>query len=192
MSNSNPFTGDWHSDNYIMCDILSQVNFYSGTERKNMLKVSPKIGGSMLYGTTWKSYLAPGRTRTPSPYKNLYYTKVVDDYPELDYIFKQFAMIHFPLFEFDQVQMNKNFECPPHKDSSNIGQSVLCCFGEYKNGETMVEYEDHTMCYDAREKPVMFDGSKYLHWVEKVHEGDRYSLVFFKNNKKKRVEKKSN
>ena len=49
----------------------------------------------------------------------------------------------------------------------------------------MVQYENETISYDAREKPVMFDGSKYLHWVEQVHEGDRYSLVFFKNNKKK-------
>ena len=178
------FTGEWYADNAIMTDILDEVEFYSGTERKQMV-YTPKGNGSMLYGYTWKGYLSPTKNRTPSIYKGLYHTKVKDEYPELEKVFREFASWYFPDFNFLQVQMNKNFPCPPHFDSSNVGQSVLCCFGNYKKGRTFVQYDDETIKkYDPRQAPIRFDGSKFLHWVEPF-EGDRYSLVFFNNIKRK-------
>ena len=60
---TNYFTGDWEQDSAIMYDILEQIEFYSGTERKNMIYVPQKIGGSMLYGVTWKKYLSPEKDR---------------------------------------------------------------------------------------------------------------------------------
>lgn len=191
MTNYQYFIGDYYSDLCIMESYISQVKFYSGTERKQMLKKQdikhPKDGGSMLYGTTWKKYLSPTKNRTQSPWKNLYYTKVVDLHPELDSIFKEFASIYFPDFSYDQVQMNKNYPCGPHKDSKNIGESVLVCFGDYIGGETCIKFGDkdyETEVFDGKSSWIMFDGSKYLHWV-RPFEGNRYSLVFFKNNKKK-------
>ena len=181
------FTGHWHSDNYIMTDILEQIDFYSGTERKTLLKKQnikhPKDGGSMLYGTTWRGYLSPTKSRTPSPYKGLYYTKIVDLHPDLGDIFKEFATFYFDGFVFDQVQMNKNYGVGRHKDSKNIGNSVLVCFGCYSGGDTIVEYENETVHYKPNERPVIFNGSKYYHYVQEFT-GDRYSLVFFKNNRK--------
>ena len=97
------FIGEWFADNAIMRSYLDEVKFYSGTERRKMLNVPPSIGGSMLYGLTWRGYLAPGRTRTPSIYPKLYKTKVMDDYPELEEIFKEFASIYFPAFKWGQV-----------------------------------------------------------------------------------------
>ena len=177
------FTGEWYSDSAIMTGFLEEVEFYSGTERKKMLNVSKKIGGSMLYGTTWRSYLTKTRTRTKCEETGLYKTKVYDEHPELKGIFKEFATLHFPNFKYEQVQMNKNFTCPPHKDSKNIGESVLCCFGDYTGGDTCIDFESKTRTYNSRLGPVRFDGSKYLHWV-KPFEGTRYSLVFFTNSKK--------
>ena len=180
------FTGDWDADNYIMTEILSTIDYYSGTERKKMLK-TPKGTGSMLYGYTWRGYLSPTKNRTPSPYIGLYQTKVVDENPLLEEVFKEFADIYFPDFYYSQVQMNKNFPCPPHKDSKNIGESVLCCFGDYEGGKTVVKINDDSLVkFDARERPITFNGSEYLHWVEEV-KGDRYSLVFFNNLKKLRL-----
>ncbi len=174
------FSGDWYADNYIMTEILSTVDFYSGTERRKMLK-TPKGNGSMLYGYTWKSYLSPTKNRTPSQYKGLWHTKVKDLYPDLEDVFNEFASIYFPDFNFLQVQMNKNFPCPPHFDSKNIGESVLCCFGNYKGGRTFVQYDDNIVKkLDPRAAPCRFNGSKFLHWVE-PYEGDRYSLVFYSN-----------
>lgn len=184
------FTGDWEDDNLIMEQILDQVEFYSGTERRKMLKVSPKIGGSMLYGITWRGYLSPTKTRTKDEETGLYKTKVCDEYPDLKNIFKEFAKFHFPKHEWEQVQMNKNFPCPPHKDSTNISESVLCCFGSFTGGETCVEYPVGTIKYNARDKPLKFNGAKYTHWVEPF-EGLRYSLVFFSNTSvRKAIDKK--
>ena len=174
------FTGDWHADNYIMTEILSTLEFYSGTERRKML-YTPKGTGSMLYGYTWKSYLSPTKNRTPSIYKGLYHTKVKDEYPELEEVFREFASWYFPDFNFLQVQMNKNFKCPPHFDSKNIGESVLCGFGNYKGGNTIIQLtESQTKRIDPRAAPCRFNGSKFMHWVE-PYEGDRYSLVFYSN-----------
>lgn len=178
------FNGNWKEDSIKMIQVLSKVNFYSGTERKKMLKVPKKQGGSMLYGLTWRGYLSPTKTRTKDPNTGLYFTKVVDDYPELKDIFKEFADYHLPDFNYTQTQMNKNFPCPPHFDSKNIGESVLCAFGDYPEGEgkTAIKMDNGlTIFEDAREKPVRFDGAKYEHWVLPHTKGDRYSLVFFNN-----------
>jgi len=185
------FTGDWYADNFIMNDILSTIDYYSGTERRKMLKVPAKQGGSMLYGITWRGYLSPTKNRTKDEETGLYKTKIYDLYPELKNIFKEFSNLYFPNHQWEQVQMNKNFPCPPHQDSTNIGESVLCCFGDYEGGATKVYYNKMGIkAYDAREAPIKFDGSKHLHWVEPIKNGDRYSLVFFSNDSvRKLVEK---
>ena len=88
------FTGDKIYDDMIMFNYLEGIEFYSGTERKNMLKVG-KGDGSMLWGNTWKGHLAwrDGkqifRKRDPDePDKKLYLTKVKAENPELKEIFK--------------------------------------------------------------------------------------------------------
>ena len=171
------FTGDWYSDNLIMTSILDTVDFYSGTERKKMLKVPERIGGSMLYGVTWRGYLSPNKKRTHDPETGLYRTKIYDIRPDLKNIFREFADYHFPDFEWFQVQMNKNFPCPPHKDSTNVSESILCCFGDYEGGLT---------CIEKKGEVVKVDGAKYLHWVEPIKSGTRYSLVFYSNTSVKK------
>lgn len=178
------FIGDWISDNVIMTSILDEIDFYSGTERKLMLKVPEKEGGSMLFGTTWRGYLSPTKNRTKDEETGLYKTKVYDLHPELKDVFKEFADYHFPDFVYTQVQMNKNFNCPPHRDKKNIGESVLCCFGNFTGGETCLYIDEKIVKINSQEQPQRFDGSKILHWVQQ-HKGTRYSLVFFNNQKKK-------
>jgi hypothetical protein len=178
------FNGDWLGDNTIMTEILDKIDFYSGTERKLMLKVNPKEGGSMLYGTTWRGYLSPTKNRTFDEETGKYRTKIYDLHPELKDIFKEFADYHFPEFAYSQVQMNKNFCCPPHVDSKNIGESVLCCFGNFTGGETCLYIDEKIVKVNAKEEPQRFNGSQILHWVNQ-YKGTRYSLVFFNNQKKK-------
>ena len=178
------FIGDWYSDSAIMRDFLDDIEFYSGTERRKMLIVPPSVGGSMLFGTTWRSYLSPTKNREFDDETGKYKTKVYAENPHLKGVFKEFSQLYFPDFSWEQIQLNKNFKCPPHKDKKNIGESVLCCFGDYTGGETFIEKEDGTVLVDAREKPVIFNGAKYFHGVND-YEGTRYSLVFFKNYIKK-------
>jgi hypothetical protein len=185
------FIGDWYNDLCLMENYLDQIEFYSGTERKQMMtkaniKMSYKNCGSMLYGTTWKSYLSPTKNREYDEETGLYKTKVYSENPELKDIYKEFSSLYFPDFEWAQVQMNKNWTTPPHRDTQNIGESVLVCLGNYVGGLTAVDYgqKQGIIKYDATEQPIKFDGSRYLHWVE-PYKGDRYSLVFFKNYKLK-------
>ncbi len=177
------FSGDWDIDNLIMSDILDKLEFYSCSTRKKMLKKGGqkvvKDQGSMLYGLTWRGYLAPGRYREKDEKTGMYKTKVKVEHPELEEIFREFADFHFPDFDYGSVQLNKNFPCPRHIDSSNKSESILCCFGEYTGGETCIEYAPgHIKQVYPNKKPICFDGSKYYHWVNPF-EGKRYSLVFF-------------
>ena len=185
------FTGYYKQDFLLMTTLLDNIEFYSGSDRRKMmnkvgLKHPPKGNGSMLYGYTWKSYMSPTKNRTKVK-EGVFQTKVKDDHPELEKYFREFASLHFPHFEWGQVQMNKNFPCPPHKDSANIGESVLCCFGDYTGGLTIVDYESKLRKYDGKKAPVRFNGSKYLHYVEPF-EGTRYSLVFFHNKSSRKLE----
>ncbi len=182
------FVGIYDIDCEIMASELDKIDFYSGTERKKMLKNAnikhPKDAGSMLYGTTWRGYLSPTKTRTRDEETGLYKTKVMDLHPELKEIFRTFADFHFPDFEWTQTQMNKNFKCPAHKDSTNIGESILCTMGDFTGGNTSIEFDDGVECFSCKNKPLKFNGSLYTHWVE-PWEGTRYSLVFFNNKSSK-------
>lgn len=77
-------------------------------------------------------------------------------------------------FEFKTVQLNKNCQCPPHKDKNNKTRSVIVSFGDYTGGELVIEGE----VFDARFNPIEFDGVNNLHW-NLEHVGTKYSLIYF-------------
>ena len=179
------FTGEWYADNAIMFDYLDEMNVVSGTDRNKIHYVNPKQGGSNLFGYTWRSYLSPTRNRTPVPgHEKLWYTKLRDDYPEFHDIAKEFRDLHFPKFKYSQIQINKNYPIPKHKDSKNQDESVLVTFGDFTGGLTCIDSNGITLKFDARDRKALFDGSKHEHWVEPFN-GDRYSLVFFHTMKKR-------
>ena len=185
MSDYKYFTGNWWADNAIMVQFLDDVEFYSGSERKKMYKMPKGVdGGSMLLGLTWKSYLSPTKNREYDPESGMSKTKVFSEYPQLKEIFKEFAHIWFPDFVYDQTQMNKNFPCPPHKDSKNIGESIAVGFGQYSGGELVLVNENKKeTLINIGIAPFKFNGSLITHYV-KPYTGDRYSLIFFSNFKK--------
>ena len=168
------FVNSGSSANLLMLSALQQGDYL-----KNNKVVVPS--------TSWATDLAPVIQLGMEPLlcdSNLKDLSV--DLLHLEEIFKEFASLYFPDFKYLQVQMNYNFKAPPHHDSKNIGESVLCCFGDYTGGLTVVEYDDKTVAYDAREQPIKFNGSKYKHYVTPFT-NDRYSLVFFNNINKELV-----
>ena len=184
-------TGDWKNDLYILYCYIDGLDFYTGTESKKMNKSNCKESGRMLYGSTWKRYLTKDKDGNhiyrPADPNNpkLSLTKVKYQEPILEYVFKEFANLYFPNFIYDSVQLTKNFEITRHVDSKNIGESVLVALGDYEGGETCIEKENFIIEeVDARKKPLIFNGSKYYHWVKPFSGGDRYSLVFFNLYKK--------
>ncbi len=186
----NYFIDEWESDCLILEGYLSELEYYSGSERTTgqFKSVKRSTGsGSMLYGVTWKGFLKYNKDgtkifREKCPKTGLFYTKCRSLYPDLADIFKEFSFLYFPEFEWSQVQLNKNYRCPPHYDSSNIGESILLTLGDFKGGETVVKINDEEIIHDSHNKLIKFNGSKYLHWTTEF-EGNRFALVFFTNNK---------
>jgi len=79
-------------------------------------------------------------------------------------------------FEFTSVQLNHNVCCPLHKDTNNVGDSLLISFGEYTGGEIVIDGETK----NAYHNPIIFNGYELEHY-NLPHEGNKYSLVFFNN-----------
>ena len=80
-------------------------------------------------------------------------------------------------FDFTSVQLNNNTVCPLHCDSKNVGSSLLISFGDYTGCNIVI---DGTI-YDARYKPIIFNGSEREHWNTDDLVGNKYSLVFYRN-----------
>lgn len=184
------FSGEYDLDLAMLYCLLDELEIVSGSDRQKMYKMKKSVGGSALYGHTWKSYLSKTKNREPSHiYKGLYKTKMLVNYPWMEFVFKEFANLYFPSFEWTQVQINKNFPAPKHIDSSNVGTSILVCCGDYTGGRTKIWYDgpDKEPHYvDASLKPCEFNGSQYYHEVEPFEcevGSNRYSLVFFNNIK---------
>ena len=175
---------DWYGDCCILQQFLSEMRYYSGTERKKLYRHSNLSGdiGSMLYGYTWRGYLSPTKMRTPAPWKGLYQTKCVDLYPEFREVANEFAEKYFPHFEWCNIQLNKNYPIPPHFDSVNVGTSKIVALGDYTGGKLHIDFGEDggERELDIQYQMAEFDGSLYKHWVEDF-EGDRYSIVFFNN-----------
>jgi hypothetical protein len=78
-------------------------------------------------------------------------------------------------FEFTSVQVNKNLVCPKHKDKNNRGMSLLVSFGEYTGCNIVIDGKK----YDAKHRPIVFNGSLLEHYNTEDLQGTKYSLVYF-------------
>ena len=175
------FIGDWMGDLAILEEHLRTVEYKTGTNRLNKFGIKRSIGGSVFMGYTWMGYLSPTLSREWCPWRRKFKTKLMSERPDLWELFVEFRDLYFPHFDFTGVQLNYKYKIGPHKDNANVGESVLVCCGDYTGGLTCVEEEDGTVVkFDARNMPVIFDGSKYTHWVEDFI-GERFSIVFFRD-----------
>ena len=78
-------------------------------------------------------------------------------------------------FPFTSVQLNKNLQCPKHKDRQNCGDSMLVSFGDYTGNNIVVDGVE----YDARANPVIFNGSQLEHYNTEQTGVTKYSLVYY-------------
>ena len=181
------FTGDFFSDSALMTEYLDEIPLYTGTERNGQKffnrpkgKAKPE---STKYGWTWRKRLTDTTERTWDEGVGLYRTKIMDDYPHLYDLFKEYSEHHFPYFIWTQVQINllpqgTSIRC--HLDKKNVGDSMLVAFGDYKGGSAYIICDDEEKHYtDPRNSPQKFNGAKVRHGVDEVLTGTRYSLVFY-------------
>ena len=76
---------------------------------------------------------------------------------------------------FTSVYVIQNCICPPHKDSGNNGESCIVSLGDYTGCNLVIEDK----IYDARYRPIVFDGHKLCHYNTDDLVGNKYSLIFF-------------
>lgn len=166
-------------------EVLDKIVAQSGTRRKQMFKKGhgvpePKGSFSITYGYTNLRYISKTKNRNPvENLTNTYETVFLTKHPELKAIFQELVDLYcYEPFKVDQVQINKNWWSPPHKDAGNVGYSWICGFGDYEGGNTVVEYPDGDVEYDIKHNFTTFNGSEYTHYTLPF-EGTRYSLVFY-------------
>lgn len=104
-------------------------------------------------------------------------SRMTKQYPELYEKLKQIMHEHDPDFEYTTMTLNKNFQCARHIDGNNVGESYIIGFGNYNGGELNIENTK----IDIKHKFHKFNGCKQYHWVEPWTDGDRYSVVYYKN-----------
>ena len=134
------FNGDFFGDCLILIEYILELEFYDNQRRKH-LNNRPGKTWSMLYGLTPYSAYKKNQRRIKDIETNYYWSKARMEYPDLQEIFKEFASLYFPDYKWRSVMINKNFECKPHYDAGNIGESVMLGLGDYSEGYLCIEDE---------------------------------------------------
>lgn len=135
-----------------------------------------------------KSTGTQGRNKTFGPHKSMtlgYITprisrkyglsKLSRKYPELYEAVKLWGETFVP-FPFTTIHVNQNVVCPKHTDSQNVGLSCIVSIGDYEGCNLVVEGFG---IYDTMLSPIVFDGSKLVHFNEPLLAGTKYSFVFY-------------
>jgi len=78
-------------------------------------------------------------------------------------------------FIFTSVYINKNVVSPKHKDSNNIGESLIVSLGNYTGCNLVI----NNIIYDAKYTPIIFNGAELEHYNLDNLVGTKYSLIFY-------------
>lgn len=153
----------------ILYEMLQNINIRKKGEKSNR-RGFPLNHRSATFGYTRARY---GTRKNGKLYDLSTYSL---KYPEVYQELLRIGNLICP-FEFNSIHVNENVTCPPHKDSNNIGESLLISFGDYTGSNIVVEGNE----YNTNCKPIIFDGSNLLHYNTNDLEGNKYSLVYFNN-----------
>jgi len=178
------FSGNLINDSKLLEKEIEQIKFYRSINRMSINIKKNLPPQSCLYGYTHFQKYSNGNVRERSKdYPKYFKTKLMTEFPHLETLFKDFSYIHFPIkFKWNQVQINKNFQCDKHIDRENVGNSCIIGLGSYTGGELVIENENKKeKIIDIKYNPFVFNGSKLYHYV-KPFTKHRYTLVFYYND----------
>lgn len=148
---------------------IKSAKFYQCNGRSGKRK---EIAGGKdsyhIFFANWIQKKQPGSKSTVS--------KGINDYPEIYELLKKVAKENFPDLIYNTIQVNKNVQCIPHKDSLNVGSSVIFTLGDFTGGRLFVDGE----AIDIYRKPFSFNGYEQTHWTEPFN-GDRYSFIYYQS-----------
>lgn len=157
------------SELYILYEMLQNINIRKKGEKSNR-RGFPLGHRSATFGYTRARY---GTRKNGKLYDLSTYSL---KYPEVYQELLRIGNLICP-FEFNSIHVNENVTCPPHKDSNNVGESLLISFGDYTGSNIVVEDDE----YNTNCKPIIFNGSNLLHYNTNDLKGNKYSLVYFNN-----------
>ena len=94
---------------------------------------------------------------------------------------KEIIKIVKPNFIYNGITINKNCEAKPHKDSNNIGTSIIVGVGNYEGGNLCIEGDEGEI-YNLSLKFnfIEFDG-KNTHYNTPITKGTKYTIIWFNN-----------
>ena len=81
--------------------------------------------------------------------------------------------------EFNAITINQNYRCGIHRDSNNVGESVLVAFGDYTGGELEIHEGEKKGVHSVKHSLFRENFGENYHSVLPF-DGERYSLVFYK------------
>lgn len=91
-----------------------------------------------------------------------------------------------PGMDVTSVTLNYGVKAKKHKDSFNVGDSVIVGISDYQGGKLRVytSETDYT-AYDIKDTPLMFNGSELAHETEDFS-GERYTIIYYSQRPKNR------
>jgi hypothetical protein len=97
-------------------------------------------------------------------------------------------------WDYQTITLNHNAKAKKHKDSKNVGKSVIIGIGDFKGGEIRVWNKDgeNPKDLDLHDKPLMFNGGLLFHEtqpfsIDRYEKGKgRYTMIFYRQGRKPR------
>lgn len=104
------------------------------------------------------------------------------NHPELFRALAEFGNTVVPLnWEYNGITLNHGVKANKHKDSKNLGPSVIIGIGDFTGGDIRVWDKDDKDPKDINlhDQPVMFNGGLLFHQTTPF-KGERYTMIFYK------------
>ena len=86
-----------------------------------------------------------------------------------------------PGWTYTAITLNHNVLARKHRDTSNVGRSIIVGIGDYKGGAlrvwdpTDIHYDD----INLKDQPTMFNGALRTHETQPF-EGSRYTIIYYR------------
>jgi hypothetical protein len=87
-------------------------------------------------------------------------------------------------WSYETITLNEGVKAKKHKDSKNVGDSVIIGIGDFTGGDIKVwDVEDKNgKAYNLHDQPLMFNGNTHYHQTTPF-KGERYTMIFYKQGK---------
>lgn len=145
---------------------------------QNSSRCQAGYGRSLSFGTVKRPTFLNNKSLDDGRYNKRF--------PELYKALCDFGDDNVP-FEYSSIVLNVDYNSKPHYDVSNRSMSFIVGFGKYTGGKLAIGNPDpedpntieKMFDVNIRHRPILFDGSLWLHWTE-PWEGERCSLIYFR------------